>query len=415
MKNTGHQIHPTKWIKNQRSESLAGKTIVLGVTGSIAAVRVVEMSRDLIRNGADVYAVTTEASEWIINPFALNYATGNNVITELTGDVEHVKFCGLNGCADLLVIVPATANTIGKIAGGIDDTPVTTFATTALGSNIPIMIVPAMHESMYNHPGVVENIDKLKSWGVSFVGPYFEEGVAKVAPNDTVELNVERAAGDGDLTGIKILITGGATAESIDPIRILTNRSSGKTGIELALEAYRRGAYVTIVHRNHLDVQGINEKYVESADQMIDAVMDELDNGYDAFISSAAISDYTLDYSSHKIKSGNDQLSLVLKPTRKLLNEVRKAYPKLVITGFKAETGIKVDELISRSQKLQQEHGVDLMVANNVGYKGMGDDTNEVYIIDSDSGKPVHVSGSKRVIASKVFDNLAEKLKRGIF
>ena len=409
MNNTGH-THPTKWIQNQKSSSLDGKTIVIGVTGSIAAVRVVELSRELIRNGADVYAVTTDASKWIINPCALHYATGNNVITELTGDVEHVKFCGLKGCANLLLIAPATANTIGKIANGIDDTPVTTFATTALGSDIPIMVVPAMHESMYNHPGVMGNIDKLKSWDISFVGPYFEEGVAKIASNDMIVLNVERAIGNNDFAGKKVLITGGATAESIDPIRIITNRSSGKTGVELALEAYRRGAEVTIVHRNQLNIPGINEVYVESADQMIDAVLKELEKGYDAFISSAAVSDYTFDESPHKIKSGKDGLSLDLRPTRKLLNEVRNSHPELVITGFKAETGVTVDELILRAENLQQKYSLDFVVANDVDKMGMGSETNEVYIMVSDNTNPLHVSGSKRLIASKLLDKLVEKL-----
>lgn len=410
MNNTGYHTHPTKWIQNQKSSSLYGKTIVIGVTGSIAAVRVIELSRELIRNGADVYAVTTDASKWIINPCALHYATGNDVITELTGDVEHVKFCGLKGCADLLLIAPATANTIGKIANGVDDTPVTTFATTALGSDIPLMVVPAMHESMYNHPGVVENIDRLRSWGISFVGPYFEEGVAKIASNNTIVLNVERATGNNDLTGKRILITGGATTESIDPIRVFTNRSSGKTGVELALEAYRRGAEITIVHRNRLDIPGINEVYAESADQMIDAVLKELEKGYDVFISSAAISDYTIDVSPHKIKSGKDELVLVLKPTRKLLNVVRNSYPELVITGFKAETGVTVDELLLQAGQLQQKYGLDFVVANNVDMKSMGYETNEVYIMNSDDTTPLHASGSKRLIASKLLDKLVEKL-----
>ncbi|RPJ49797.1 MAG: DNA/pantothenate metabolism flavoprotein, partial [Methanobacteriota archaeon] len=165
------KIHPTLWIQEQKSSSLAGKTIVLGVTGSIGAVRTVELARELIRNGAEVHAVMTEAATHILHPDALHYATGNPTITELGGRVEHVEFCGLKGRADLLLIAPATANTVGKIAYGIDDTPVTSFATTALGSGVPVMVVPAMHESMFRHPAVAENLVKLKSWGISVVGP----------------------------------------------------------------------------------------------------------------------------------------------------------------------------------------------------------------------------------------------------
>ena len=189
------KFHPTLWIQGQRSSSLAGKTIVLGVTGSIGAVRVVELARELIRNGADVHPVMTDAARHILHPDALHYATGNPVITELGGRVEHVEFCGLKGRADLLLIAPATANTIGKIAYGIDDTTVTSFATTALGSGVPLMVVPAMHESMYRHPAVAENIVKLRSWGISIVGPKLEEGIAKIASNEEIVLEVERALG----------------------------------------------------------------------------------------------------------------------------------------------------------------------------------------------------------------------------
>lgn len=151
----------------QSSSSLDGKTIVLGITGSIAAVRCVELARELMRHGASVHAVMTKEAQKIIHPEAMRYATGNPVITEITGGVEHVEFCGMGGKAHLLLVAPCTANTIGKIAHGIDDTPVTTFATTAFGSDIPIMIVPAMHESMYNHPIVIENTGKLTELGVN--------------------------------------------------------------------------------------------------------------------------------------------------------------------------------------------------------------------------------------------------------
>ena len=278
--------HPTLWIKGSTSASLAGKTIVIAVTGSIAAVRTVELARELIRRGADVYAVMSEAASWILNPKALHYATGHEVITTLTGAVEHVNFCGMNGKADLLLIAPATANTINKIACGIDDTSVTTFATTAIGSGIPVMVVPAMHEAMYNHPALAENIAKMKCWAIRFIGPDIKEGIAKISSNEEIVLQVERQLSKGELAGRKLLITSGSTAETIDPIRILTNRASGRTGMELALEAYRRGAEVTIVHRNRIGFTGINEIYAESAAKMTEAVLKELDNGYDTLISA---------------------------------------------------------------------------------------------------------------------------------
>ena len=404
-----HNSHPTLRIKEQKSKSLTGKTIVIGVTGSIAAVHVIELARELIRNGADVYAVTTPAAERIIHPDALFYATGNKVITKLTGNIEHVGFCGLNGFADLLLIAPATANTIGKIAQGIDDTPVTTFATTAIGSNIPLVIVPAMHGSMYDHPAVTKNIMKLKEWEITFIDPRLEEGIAKIASNDAIVLGVERVLGNHDLAGKRIIITSGANAESIDPIRILTNRSSGKTGVEIAIEAFRRGADVTIIHKNHLGIPHIKEVFVESASDMIDVVLSELDRGYDALISAAAISDYTVDAVLSKIRSG-EELVLKFKSTRKLIREARERHPDLIIIGFKAETDVTPDELIKRAWDTLNGSKLDMIIANDVGIGGIGTDDNEVYLLGKDVLKPLHVSGNKRLIASVLLDKLHDIL-----
>ena len=391
----------------QTSKSLKEKTIVLGITGSIAAVRCVELARELRRRGADVHAVMTDAARKIIHPEAIRYATGNPVITEITGDVEHVNFCGIGGRASLLVIAPCTANTIGKIAHGIDDTSVTTFATTAFGSGIPIIIIPAMHESMYNHPIVIENIGKLTELGVEFVNPLTEEGAAKIASIEEIVLRVERAAGKKTLSGKRIIITGGATAETVDPIRILTNRASGKTGVELALEAFRRGADVTLVHRDCMGIQGICEFYAESAQDMTDSVIEELGKGYDLLISAAAISDFTVTPSKDKIKS-EKELTLTLKPAPKLIKEVRQNYPDLKIIGFKAETGISEEELIKRARKSMDSSNLSMVVANDVSSGGMGTEENNVYLIDS-SIKPV--SGTKRQIAIEIMDKIEEIMR----
>lgn len=404
------RFHPTLWIEGQKSSSLAGKTIVLGVTGSIAAVRTVELARELIRNGAQVHAVMTDAARQILHPDALHYATGNPVITELGGRVEHVEFCGLQGRADLLLIAPATANTIGKIAYGIDDTTVTSFVTTALGSGMPLMVVPAMHESMYRHPAVSENLVKLKAWGVSIIGPRLEEGIAKIAANDEVLLEIEKVLGNKSLEQRKVLITSGSTAESLDPIRILTNRASGKTGRELALEAYRRGADVTLLHRDRLGLSGIKEIFVESAAEMTDKVLSELETGYDILISAAAIADYTAEPSPEKIKSGGEFV-LRLKPTRKLIKECRKNYPDLVIVGFKAETGVGKEELLRRATATLEESKLDLIAANDVEKGGMGTEDNELYLLGTDKGKVRHLSGSKRKLAGFILEEATGLLK----
>ena len=389
------------------SDSLSGKTIAVAVTGSIAAVRVVDLIRDLIRRGAEVHCIMSPAARQILHPYALQYASTHPVITEITGRVEHVQFCGTGGCADLLLIVPATANTIGKIACGIDDTPVTTFATTAIGSGKKVMVVPAMHEAMYCHPGVIKNLEALRAMGVAVVDPRREEGKAKIADSARVVLEVERLLGRQDLAGKRILVTSGSTAERIDPIRILTNRASGRTGVEIALEAYRRGAEVTIVHRFP---QGLpfREIYAESASEMLDAVSRELEKGCDALISAAAVADYTLEPEAEKIKSGGE-LVLRFGPTKKIIKTVRAEYPDLLIVGFKAETNVARDELLRRAAESMQSNSLDLVVANDVGSGGMGTSENSVIILDRE-GRTVAVQGRKSLIARGIIDALVEVL-----
>lgn len=396
--------HPTLDLTGTVSDSLAGKKIVLAVTGSIAAVETVRLARELIRRGAVVQAVMSEAAKTIIHPYALHYATGRDVITGITGNVEHVALCGKRDEAfDLLLIAPCTANTIGKIACGIDDTPVTTFATTAIGSKMPVIIVPAMHGSMLDHPIVQENIEKLKSIGIGFVMPVTAEKIAKFPDNSVIVLEVERALASSPLKGKKVLITSGPNVEEIDPIRILTSRSTGKMGRELALEAYRRGADVTVVHRDLMNVPGIRDVFAESAKDMMDAVQKELKQGFDIYISAAAISDFTARKSREKISSSRP-LTIELKPTAKIIDRVRKEYPDLFVVAFKAET-VGAEELLSRAQKRLKELDADMIVANVFG--GVRDTgVNDVYILQPGE-TPAHVSGRKSKVAAGIMDAIA--------
>jgi len=408
--------HPTLRIKGTKSHALSGKKIVLGVTGSIAAVKTVELARELIRHGADVYSVMSEAAMEIIHPYTLHYATGHEVITKLMGNIEHVEFLGMEGSADLFIIAPCTANTINKIASGVSDTTVTAFATTAFGSGIHIIVVPAMHGTIYKSPVLIENLDKLRKLGVTVIGPKFEEGLAKIVSIDDIILTVEHVLSQKKLAGKRILITGGPTIEPIDPIRILTNRSSGRTGIELAKEAYKQGAEVTLVHSKELNLEeGIKEVKVETAREMIDACVTELRRGeekregYDVLISSAAISDFTVNSSEVKIPSGGD-FHLHLVPTGKLIEEVRNEFPELVIVGFKAETNVSEDELIRRAKEKMGKHNLEMVVANDVGTGGIGTEENEVYIVregmkDADIK---HVKGVKSLIAEEIVEELAK-------
>ncbi|MGZ4943261.1 MAG: bifunctional phosphopantothenoylcysteine decarboxylase/phosphopantothenate--cysteine ligase CoaBC [Halobacteriota archaeon] len=381
-------------------KTLEGKTIVVGITGSIAAVETIKLIRQLKRKGANVHATMSSAACNIIHPNAVQYATRNKVITELTGLVEHVALLGTEGCADLLLIAPCTANTIGKIANGIDDTPVTTYAMTALGSDKPVVIAPAMHESMLSQDAVKRNMNELCSH-VTFVQPRIDEQRAKLAGEEEIVLVIERILSKGDLEGKRVLVTSGPTAESLDPIRILTTRSSGRTGKAIAYEAFRRHADVTIVHNDN--AHSVNQVHVESAAQMSAAVLEELKKGYDIFINTAALSDYTVDRQKQKIKSGQ-VLRLTLKHVPKLTDLVRAQYPGLFIVCFKAETHTDPSELIECARSIP----VDLVVANDVTHGGMGTEDNEIYIVGSSVER---YYGDKSFLATKVIDALVAQLQ----
>jgi phosphopantothenoylcysteine decarboxylase/phosphopantothenate--cysteine ligase len=319
--------------------------------------------------------------------------------------VEHVAYCGQRKEAcDILLIAPCTANTIGKIASGVDDTPVTTFATTAIGSKIPIIIVPAMHGSMFEHSIVVENIRKLEGIGISFIMPKIEEGTAKMPSLDEIVLNVERTLSKSHLKGKKVLVTSGPNFEPIDPIRVLTSRSTGRMGEELALEAFRRGADVTVVHRSKMNVRGVKDVFADGFEEIRNEVLKELEGGYDIYISAAAISDFTVAPSLEKLSSA-EPVTLRLKPAEKLLGRVRHDFPGVFIVAFKAES-VGDDELIDRAMKAMDRSMANLVVANKFG--GVRDpEYNEAYIIKAD-GNIEHVSDKKSVVARNIIDAVAE-------
>jgi len=383
---------------------LDGVNVTLGVTGSIAAVKTVELAHELRRNGATVRAITTSAAEGIIHPWSLEYATDNPVVTEITGDIEHVELCGRDGWADVLLVAPSTANTVGKMAAAIDDTPVTTCATTALGADVPVVVVPAMHEPMYDHPGVLDAIERLESWGVSFVDPRIEEGKAKIAEESTIITEVARATSDRPLAGERILVTSGATTESIDPIRTLSNRASGRTGRAVARACYVRGADVVLVH----DGPGLpwaRTDEVESAAEMLDAVRSHADD-VDALVSAAAISDYTLEAEPEKIRSGKESLTLELEPTPKLIDTVREEHPSLPIVGFKAETTGDEGDIVEQARRLQDRAGLAFVVGNEATVMG-SDETRAVLVAGEETER---VSGSKSELGARVADRLIEEL-----
>ncbi len=388
-------------IRAARSRKLSGKKIVLGITGSIAAVEAVRLARELVRRGAEVHAVMSEAATKIIHPYAMEFATDNRVITEITGRIEHVEFLGVDGEADLLLIAPATANTIAKIASGIDDTPVTTMATTALGSGKPVMIAPAMHESMMNNPAIEDAIENLKKAGIEFIEPRYEENKAKFAEIDKICLQVERKLYRKDLKGKKVVVTSGPTVEFIDPIRYITNRSSGLMGYEIAVEFWRRGAEVVFVTSKPLefDLPDFKTVRIVSVRDMLDASLEEVKNA-DIFVSAAAAADFVPEKRNSKIKTA-EKLTLELSCAPKILREVRKVFDGNVI-AFKAETGVSEEELERIALEKMETDKANMMVANDVLEKGMGTLDTRVLLITPE--RKMWVEGLKKDVAEKIVE-----------
>ncbi|WP_435196255.1 bifunctional phosphopantothenoylcysteine decarboxylase/phosphopantothenate--cysteine ligase CoaBC [Natronomonas sp. EA1] len=382
---------------------LEGTNVVLGVSGSIAAVKTVELAHELRREGAAVRAVMTGAAQGIIHPWSLEYATGTEVVTEITGKVEHVELCGNDGWADVLLLAPATANTVGKIANAVDDTPVTTCATTALGAGIPVVCAPAMHEPMYDHPGVLESLDKLEAWGVGFVDPHVEEGKAKIATEEAIVLETARHAGDGALAGRTVIVTSGGTSEPIDPVRVLSNRASGRTGRAVARACYARGADVVLVHDGS-DVPYATVERVETAAEMLAAVQAHAPDA-DALVSAAAISDYTVTPADAKIRSGKE-LTLDLEPTPKLIDTIREEYPEMAIVGFKLETADDDAALVEKARETLERADLSFVVANHAGV--LGTNGTRAFIVRADDVG--EYEGEKAGLGRRIADELAGEI-----
>lgn len=377
--------------------------IVLCVTGSVAAVETVKLARELKRKGFQVKCFMSDGACDIINPNALEFATGEPVVTKLTGKIEHVKFAA----EDLILVAPATANVISKFAYKIADNPINTLLVTASGYGTPIIFVPSMHQSM--HRAVHENIQKLKKEGIIFIQPLEEENKAKFPSIDDILLHVQKSTSSGDLVGQKVLVSAGGTYEEIDPVRGITNRSSGKMGLELAKETFRRGADVTLV-TGKMDVvvpTVFNQIKVESSYQM-QSELERILVDQDIFIAAAAVSDFTLDKQESKISSKR-KLSLKLKPAPKIINKAKKYNPNIFLVGFKAEYDVSQEELVKSAGLRLKEADADLMVANDVAVEGagFGSDQNKVVLVD-DEVLDIPQS-TKEEIASLVVDRIVEK------
>jgi len=337
------------------------------------------------------------AAAGIVTPDALAYASGHETLTRISGLVEHVTFCGDEGSADLLLIAPCTANTLSKVACGIDDTPVTTFTTTALGSATPLILVPAMHHSMYRHPALLENIRRLKKWGVEVMEPRIEEGKAKMPSQEEIVLWCERAVLGRPLAGKRVLITSGPCREPVDDVRVLTTRSSGLMGRALALEAFRLGAEVTVVHRDTFPC--ISNIPADSAADMREAVNRCLSAGVpDIYISAAAISDFAPRRHRGKIPSGRT-ISIDLEPLPKLLDEVIRNHAPVTVA-------FKLGSAPERASGRMLKKGVSAVLMNSPDTMGSREGE---YTLLSAQGKR-ELKGSKATIAHEFWMHLKELL-----
>jgi phosphopantothenoylcysteine decarboxylase / phosphopantothenate---cysteine ligase len=397
-------MHPAEELRGKKNNKLLHKRIVLGITGSIAAVECVKLARELIRHGATVYPVMTPSATRIIHPDAVEFATGHKPVIQLSGQTEHVSWCGLvQDPVDLLLISPCTANTISKIARGIDDTPVTTCATTAIGSGVPILLVPAMHLSMYDHKIVQKNIDICKEHGVLFLDPFISGNKAKSPAVQEIVKTVIRTIGKRDLQKKKILIIGGATAEPIDDIRVLTNRSSGKTAVALSIDAFERGADVELWYGYAQEPvpSFVAVKRFETVHDLFVLLKGKGAKQFDSVIVCAAIANYIPKKQKGKIPSGKQSFAIDCVQAPVVLETLRSLIPHAKIVAFKTEE--KKKNVKRRTQQLLSKFHLDAAIGNTLA--GFGGDTNEILLLTK-RGKSTWKKGKKEELASVILDLL---------
>jgi phosphopantothenoylcysteine decarboxylase / phosphopantothenate---cysteine ligase len=394
---------------------LSNKTVVLGVTGSIAAYKAAELASQLTQAGAVVPVVMTEEAVQFVSPVTFRALTGRPVVTEMFDlasefSIEHVS---LARAADIVVVAPATANIIAKLAAGMADDML---CCTVLATRAPVLIAPAMETRMYDNQATQDNLSELKSRGFIMVGPSAgwlasgREGLGRLADVNEILGVIRRVLGrDGDLAGKHVVVTAGGTQEPIDPVRYIGNRSSGKMGYALAEAARDRGAKVSLIAAPAWIAQpvGVEVVKVKTAQELRQAV-EALAPRTDALIMAAAVADYRpKSASGQKIKKGDATLTLELECTPDILGTVKGSFIKV---GFAAESA-NLEE--NAREKLKQK-GLDLIVANDIssGDSGFDVDTNRVTIIDKEGGVDGLPLLTKHEVAERVLDRVAQLLAR---
>ena len=392
---------------------LTGKTVLLGVSSSIAAYKICNLARMLTKLGADVHVSMTKNTQNFVHPLTFETLTQHKCLIDTFDrnfeySVEHVSIAKK---ADVVMIAPATANVIGKIANGIADDMLT---TTVMACTCKKIIAPAMNHNMFHNPIVQENLEKLRRHGYEVIEPVKgmlanrDIGDGKLPDEETLlEYIVREAAFEKDLTGKKLLVTAGATRESIDPVRFITNHSSGKMGFAIARAAMLRGADVTIVAA-HTDVEPpmfVNVVKVQSAEDMFNAVKERLDES-DIIVKAAAVADYTpVTVADNKIKKSDGDMSIELKRTTDILKYIGEHKREgQIVCGFSMET----ENVIENSRKKLTKKNCDMICANSIkkAGAGFGTDTNIITMITPDGDEELELM-SKFDAANIILSKLA--------
>jgi phosphopantothenoylcysteine decarboxylase/phosphopantothenate--cysteine ligase len=393
--------------------------VVVGVTGGIAAYKAVGVIRLLVLAGHDVQVVATDAALRFVGKPTLEAISRNPVHTDLYEGVSEVRHVAIGQAADLIVVAPATANTIAKLAAGLADD---LLGNTILASKAPLVLAPAMHTEMWQNPATVANIAALRERGVTIVGPASgqltgtDSGLGRMVEPDEIVASALAAVVRKDLVGKRILITAGGTREPLDPVRFIGNRSSGKQGIALALDAAARGAEVTLIGANleiaaPLPLHHLAVSQVSTTSELEAATMTAAADA-DVIIMAAAVADYrprSVAESKIKKETQGDRLTLELVRNPDILHELSESRrPGQVIIGFAAETENDRDALLDIGRAKIVRKGADLLVLNTVGWsEGFATETNSIIVINSAGDIVSEATGSKASVATRILDLLS--------
>ena len=390
---------------------LGNKNIVVGISGSIAAYKAADLISRLKSYGANVRVVMTSSSSQFITVTTLESLSGNKVIYENNkSSISNFTHLDIAKWADILVIAPCTANLMNKIANGVGDDLLTTIC---LAYNKKLFIVPAMNPDMWTNKITQSSVKRLEKNKISIIGPEYgkhacgDTGYGRMSSTEYIIEQLENFQAQKILSGINFLVTAGPTREPLDPVRFISNYSSGKMGYAISLVAKQLGAEVTLISGptslNKLD--GIDTTYVETSDQMITAVRDKISNTK-IFISTAAISDYhPVKYSKSKYKKSSDRLTIEFERGTDILQMIAEQYPDIFTVGFAAET----ENLLENATKKLQSKKIDMIVANIANYEkniGFGSDYNKVTIISNDGSEEEIDSSRKIDVAYKILKNI---------